>query len=252
MKKISHTFIVVLALVAMLVSACGATAASASETSVGAGKPQASLVEFTGVIESINGNQWTINGQVVTVDPAVIKNGPFIIGDTVKVEADVQADGSIVITRVEDPAAVAVATDVPGTSVPLSTPQAGATSAPAGDLVIDDQGNEAFGTVDGFDATTIVIGGQSFTLANGAEFKDTIQAGNYVKVHFILNADGTMSISEIELWDPAAVGDDNSNSNINGNTNGNSNDDGNGNSNDDDSNDNDDDDDNSNSDGDDD
>jgi predicted small secreted protein len=101
MKKQFRFLIVVVALVSMLISACGGTA----NTSAGGDKPRASLVEFTGVIEAIDGNQWTINGQVITVDPAVLRDGPFAVGDTVKVEAEVQEDGSVVVTRVEPPVA---------------------------------------------------------------------------------------------------------------------------------------------------
>ena len=77
--------------------------------------------------------------------------------------------------------------------------------------MFDNSGTEAFGTVDSITVDTIVIGGQTFTIANGAEFKDQILAGNFVKVHFTLNADGTLSITEIETWDPALVSDGNSN-----------------------------------------
>jgi len=101
MKKQFRFLFVVLALVAMFISACGG--AATANSSVGGDKPRASLVEFTGVIEAIDGNQWTINGQVITVDPAVLRDGPFAVGDTVKVEAEVQADGSVVVTRVEPP-----------------------------------------------------------------------------------------------------------------------------------------------------
>lgn len=212
MKKVSRIFLIVSVLAAMLLNACGATSAVNADSSVGAGKGKASPVEFTGVIDVINGNQWVVNGQTITVDPAVVKDGPFNVGDKVKVEADVQTDGSIVITRVETPSApVAGSTDVPvATDASLSTPQAGSTPDPAAGIVFDDSGNEAFGTVDGFDGTTIVIGGQSFTVANGAEIKDTIAAGDFVKVEFILNSDGTLSIREMQLWDPAAVGSGNS------------------------------------------
>ncbi|GJQ34614.1 MAG: hypothetical protein JETCAE01_06240 [Anaerolineaceae bacterium] len=103
MKKYSNLFLVLAALTAMLISACGGAAAG-TETSAGSGKPLASLVEFTGVIEAIDGNQWTVNGQVITVEPSVLRDGPFEVGDTVKIEAEVQADGSLVVTRVEPPA----------------------------------------------------------------------------------------------------------------------------------------------------
>jgi hypothetical protein len=104
MKKLSYVLLIVLALSAMLVSACGAKAATSA---VGGGsKPLASPVEFTGVIESMVGNEWTVNGQKITVDPAVVLNGPFKVGDTVKVEVKVQADGSMVVNRIEAPVAV--------------------------------------------------------------------------------------------------------------------------------------------------
>ena len=109
MKKQSYIFLVLVALIAVFVSACGG-AAAATDTSAGSDKPRASLVEFTGVIEAIDGNQWTVNGQVITVDPTVLRDGPFVVGDTVKVEAEVQSDGSVVITRVEPPV-VAVGTN---------------------------------------------------------------------------------------------------------------------------------------------
>lgn len=102
MKTKLHSLFVLLALVAILVSACGPVAAG-NETSSGGDKPRASLVEFTGIIEGMDGNQWTINGQTITVDDTILRDGPFQVGDTVKVEAEVQADGSVVVTRVELP-----------------------------------------------------------------------------------------------------------------------------------------------------
>lgn len=265
MKKISRVFLFVMALTAMLISACGA-AASATETSAGAGKGQASLVEFTGVIEAMDGNQWTVGGQVITVDPSVLRDGPFQVGDTVKVEVEVQADGSMVVTRVEAPAADANSNDAnsndansnDANSNDANSNDANSNDANSNDdngndansnedddnddnsddgLVFDDSGTEAYGTVESITTDTVVISGQTFTIAYGAEFKDQILPGNFVKVHFSLNADGTMSITEIETWDPALVSEDNSNSN--------SNDD---NSNDDNSNDDNDNDDNSNDD----
>ena len=105
MKKQSQFLMILAALFAMILSACGGTAATETETSAGSNKPLASLVEFTGVIDAINGNQWTIDGQVITIDPSVLRDGPFEVGDTVKVEAEVQADGTVVVTRVEPPIA---------------------------------------------------------------------------------------------------------------------------------------------------
>lgn len=201
----SRVLLFVLALTAMLVSACGG---AADAMSAGTGKGQASLVEFTGVIEAIDGNQWTIGGQVITIDPSVLHNGPYNVGDTVKVEADVKADGSILITSVELPS---IASDLSSDSA-LSDPINGV-------LVFDNSGTEVFGTVDSITTDTVVMGGQIFEIANGAEFKNQIKSGDFVKVHVSLNADGTMSITEIETWDPALINGDNSNSNSNVDTN---------------------------------
>ena len=274
MKHITRTLIFILVLTTLLVSACAGAAAPASSS---AEKVQADLVEFTGVIEAINGTQWTINGQIVTVDPSVVRDGPFQVGDTVKLEAQVAQDGSVVVTRVETPSALAADSGNTNSADSGNTNSVdngnsnsnsnlnsnsnsndnSSTPGTTGGLVFDDSGNEAFGPVDSITADAVVIGGQTFALTNGSEFKGLIAAGDFVKVHFVLNADGTYTIVEIETWDPAAVSNGNSNSNSNddnsnGNSNGNSNDDddddnSNGNSNDDD-----DDDDNGNDNGDDD
>lgn len=105
MKKLSYVLVLVLAITAMLISACGGSAAiSAPDSSaVGGGKPQASHVEFTGVIESIAGTEWTVGGQKITVDPSLVRDRTFAVGDTVKVAVQVQADGSMVVSQIESP-----------------------------------------------------------------------------------------------------------------------------------------------------
>lgn len=251
MKQINRTFIFVLVLTALLVSACAGAASPASNS--GGGKAQAGVVEFTGVIQAINGNQWTINDQVVTVDPAVIRDGPFQVGDTVKLEAEVAQDGSVMVTRVETPSATVdgngngnegladnsnsnVNGGANSNSNANTNDSSVVVSPTTGKIVFDNGGSEAFGPVDSITADTVVVGGQAFALTNGSEFKDLVQAGDFVKVHFVLNADGTYSIVEIENWDPAFVSDGNSNSNDNNNNNTNSNTNSNGNNNSDDNN----------------
>jgi hypothetical protein len=92
-------------LVAYLLSACtGAPGAvPAADTSAGSDKPLAHPVTYVGVIDGIAGDQWTINGVTVTVDPAVVRDGPFNVGDQVKVEGVVNQDGSVTVSRVETP-----------------------------------------------------------------------------------------------------------------------------------------------------
>ena len=98
MTQTKRFLIIVLALTAVLVSACGAATAAP-----GASKVEASPVEFTGVIESMVDSQWVVNGQTITVDPSVIRDGGFKVGDTVKVEGIVNSDGTVTATRVELP-----------------------------------------------------------------------------------------------------------------------------------------------------
>lgn len=114
MKGISRTFLFTLLLTALLISACGGASSTREESSVGSGKPMASLVEFTGVIESMSGDQWVVNGQTFTVDASALRDGTFEVGDTVKVEVEVQTDGSILVTRVESPALTPDSDDLSG------------------------------------------------------------------------------------------------------------------------------------------
>jgi Domain of unknown function (DUF5666) len=230
----------VIVLFGLLLSACAPSAAPAeAPANVGGGKAISEVI-FSGVIESMNGDEWVINGATVQVDPSVIRDGSFNVGDTVKVEASVSADGSVIAQRVETPTAADLADNS------NSSPEAEPTSAPADgsvqSLVFDDGGTEAFGTLETLTDTSITVGGETFPLAQGAEVKGEVLPGALVKIHFTVNADGTLSVTEVESADLSQIGGDNGNDD---NSNDNSNDD---NGNDDNSNGDDSDDDNSNDD----
>jgi hypothetical protein len=101
-------FTFVLILGALVLSACGAAAATpapvpAPITAGGSPKAEAMPVAFVGVVDSIAGDQWVISGTTVTVAESVVRDGPFHVGDRVKVEGQVHADGSFTISRVEAP-----------------------------------------------------------------------------------------------------------------------------------------------------
>jgi len=207
-------FRAVILLGGLLLSACAGAPASQtvpSSDSVGSDKAISEVV-FTGAIESMNGDQWVINEQTVTVDPLVLRDGPFVIGDTVKVEAQVAEDGSVTAQRVESPSAADMAESA------TSTPEAGSSGTP---VVFNDDGTVAVGAVEALTDTSITIGGQSYTLAQGAEIKGVIAVGTLVKLHFITNADGSLSIQDVEIADPIQVSNGNDN---NGNADDNSND----------------------------
>jgi len=81
------------------------------------------------------------------------------------------------------------------------------------------------GVVEALTAESITINGVVYNLADFTEFKDVVSVGDQIKIHYIVNADGTFTIREVEL----SSGDDD---NANYNSNSNNNDDSNGNSND--------------------
>ncbi|MBK8417534.1 DUF5666 domain-containing protein [Candidatus Villigracilis saccharophilus] len=115
---------VIFILAAVMLGACAAAPASA-----GASKVSAAPIEFTGVIESVNGMEWVVDGQTITVEPTVIHDGPFVVGDTVKVEVEVSQDGTISVTRVELPSTagqselgMTIPTAIQMTMSPMETP----------------------------------------------------------------------------------------------------------------------------------
>ena len=198
----------------IFLSACAGAPANSpapSTASPGGDKPLFTEVEFTGVIEGMQGDQWVIDGQTVQVASSAIQDGPFVIGDSVKVEALVAADGSVTARRVESPSAA----DLAGTAT--SIPEAASTELP---VVFDDSGTEAVGKVEALTDTSITLGGQTYPFAPGAEIKGVIAVGTIVKLHFVANADGTLSVREVEITDPTQINgnsnDDNSN-NVNTN-----------------------------------
>ena len=104
---------------------------------------------------------------------------------------------------------------------------------------------ELRGVIEAMTNTSITINGVIYNFADFTEFKDSVSLGDMVKIHFVVNADGTFTIRGIEL----SSGGEDDNSNNNANFNGNDNDDddnSNDNHNDNDDDDNDDEDDNDN------
>ena len=102
---------------------------------------------------------------------------------------------------------------------------------------------EVSGVVEAITTESITINGVTYVFADFTEFKDVIALGDLVKLHVIVNADGTFTIREIEKSDETGGDNGNSNSNDNDsddnsnssnnndddNNNSNSNDNGNGN-----------------------
>jgi hypothetical protein len=100
MRIISRIILAIFALSAVFLGACSGIPAASSP---GSSKVLAIPVQYTGVVESVNGTQWVVSGQTLTVDPSVVHDGPFLPGDTIKLEVVVGSDGSVQVSRVESP-----------------------------------------------------------------------------------------------------------------------------------------------------
>jgi hypothetical protein len=209
-----------------LLAACGGTLPASMSAAQGP-KVQANVVAFTGVVEAISGSEWTVSGQKITLAPQAALDPNIVVGDDVKVEANVSADGAVVALKVEasrnDDVLATPSADASSTPDPVSTsspevrsiPEAASTPrAPMAQPGTANQ-NEVFGTVQALTADTVTVNGVTYSLSNATEFKDAIGAGDQVKLHVIVNADGTLTIREIEKA-AASFDDNSSSSNSNG------------------------------------
>jgi len=253
MKKNNQiTFLTTFLILAYLLSACSGVPAgvkvdnSSSNSQSQAG--QVSEVVFTGTVEAINGNQVTVSGQVITVDSAVLAAANVVVGDNIKVEAQVGQDGGVTAVSIELSGSDDNAnsndnnqndSNANDNASNSNDNQNGNSNGNGNDNSNVDSQQEVTGTVDAITTDSITIDGVVYMIADFTEFKDLIAMGDQVKIHVIVNADGTLTIREIEK--SAGTGLDNGNSNSNGsddNSNLNSNgDDHGGNGNDDNSND---------------
>jgi hypothetical protein len=107
MKKNFMAFRVVVILSALLLGACSGKAQNNNTDSanfkLGGGKALASPTIITGQLESINGNEWVVDGQTFIVDSALLDpENPVQVGDSVSLEVEVNADGAFVVTSVEN------------------------------------------------------------------------------------------------------------------------------------------------------
>lgn len=255
-------FFSILVILAYVLSACsGAQAVPSSNNNQSSQSGQVQEVVFTGTVDAMGGGEWTISGQAVSVDSATAVDASIVVGSNVKVEARVDQAGKVAALRIELAGADNVNANAnsndanqngsntnDNTSNSNDNQADNSNSANSNDDNSNGNGNdnsstgseqELSGLVEAITAESITINGVVYMLADFTEFKDLIAMGDQVKIHVIVNADGTFTIREIEKTAGTGIGGDNSNSNgsddkSNVNSNSNSNDD---NSNDDNGND---------------
>ena len=201
--------------VAYLLSACGGVALQSEAAAPAPGpKVGANIVAFTGTVEDISGSQWTVGGQPFTLDAQALLDPNIAVGDEVKVEANVLEDGAVVAMKVESTKADDIVSTPSADSVASSTPDPVATSSPDAGSTPDASSspdaptpqagvneNEVFGTVEALTATTITVNGVTYNLTNSTEFKDALAVGDTIKLHVTFNADGTVTVREVEKSD---------------------------------------------------
>jgi Domain of unknown function (DUF5666) len=171
----------ILTLAAVFMAACNAALPAGAEGKLSA-DGQSALVEFTGVVDSIAADQWVVSGQALLITPQTVIDGSIGIGNNVKVYATVTADGAVTADKIELPIADS------STAVPQSTPGS-----------FDDNGDEFTGIVEVINGESWQVSGQIFGFTSQTEVKDNIVVGDMVKVHYLKNADGSMTATEIEL-----------------------------------------------------
>jgi hypothetical protein len=240
-----------------LLSACSGAMPGQDDSPQGTDGSQATEVVFTGAVETMGGGQWQISGQSVGVDGSTSVDPNVKVGDIVRVEARVFQDGSVLALKVESSLPDDTANGNDNNSNDTAANSNDANNANTNDNANantndnansnDDNSNSApsgtaqefSGVVEAITTDSITISGVTYSLAAFTELKDIIAVGDQVKIHVIANADGTLTIREIEKVSGTGIGSGNSNSNSNLNSNDdNSNDsNSNANSNDDDSND---------------
>lgn len=234
MKKSYRFLVTALFLGSLLLGACsGALPQDLGSPQSPAGSSQSTEAVFTGTVESYSGTFWLISGQQVDVDASTVIDPNIQVGDLVKVEASVSSDGKVVALKIES--------SVPD-DVSANDNSANSNAANSNDNVnmndntnsSDDNSNsandnanvndntnsapsgtsqETFGVVEAISADSITIDGITYGIANFTEFKDIIAAGDQVKIHLIVNDDGSLTILEIEKSTGTSIGDDNSNTN---------------------------------------
>jgi len=145
---------------------------------------QGDETEFTGVVEAIGGDAWTIDGQVVLVNgQREIKDSPAV-GDEVRVHAQTQTDGSLLAREIE---------------------RAGADDDSEGGDSQDDDSNGTkqviTGTLEAIRGGIWTVGGVQVTVSGSTEVKGGPQVGDVVKVEGTLLTDGSIEAHQIEVED---------------------------------------------------
>jgi primosomal replication protein N len=130
-------------------------------------------VEFTGSVEAMAPEAWTVSGQTVGITPQTEIRGTIAVGDAVDVRAEVGTDGALTARE--------IALSLGASTVPEPEKEA----------------FEFFGTIEDMGADAWTVSGQVVAVNAETEIKDTFAVGDEVKVHALVEADGSLTAIEI-------------------------------------------------------
>jgi len=172
--------ITLVVLAVLTLAACTGMPAQLESVEVNSSPPGETEMEFTGAVDSIGSNAWSIGGLVVGVTASTEIQGDPAVGDLVRVHALV-LDGSTLVAR-----EIARAEDALGAEpTAVATPGAG-------------EEIEFFGPAVNIASDSWTVGDQAVQITSATEIKGTISVGDLVKVHAVVQPDLTLTASEIE------------------------------------------------------
>lgn len=158
-------------------------------------------VSFSGQIQAMAADGWTVEGVSFTVNSSTEIKGDFAVGDQVKVHLTLdQSSGTVVATVIEpagDPQLEP--TETSGAGDDLRDPTEEASSTREADSTPGSEDYEFVGVVSAMGSGSWTIDGKTVTITDQTEIKDSVAVGDTVKVEAQVSLDGTITAKEIGL-----------------------------------------------------
>ena len=192
MKHLALVRVSLVGLAGIALAACAQLPPEVSSVEV-SGEPAAEAqLEFTGAVDSIGSNSWSIGGLVVGVAASTEVTGSPAVGDIVRVHALVVDETTLIAREIG------------------AVEQLEKTPWPAVETLAPGEEIEFFGSAKNIAADSWTVGDRIVQVTSDTEIKGSILVGDPVKVHAVVQPDGSLTAREIEpaTQDDLASGDD--------------------------------------------
>lgn len=140
-------------------------------------------IEFYGMIESVAEGGYVINGLTVNTDESTEIKGDLAVGDLVKVEGWLNADGTVLAHEIK----------------PAFAPTGRPDDKDKGDDDQDEDEIKMIGSVESISDTLWIVAGTGFLVDDSTKIEGDPAIGDTVKIEATIQADGTYLAKEIEL-----------------------------------------------------